>query len=73
MSAPVHSRHLRSVSSAQRTARKSVCRRSGVAEVKICEFAFSAVAGEELSGMLAAYVDVAKAGSDSARTDMVAV
>ncbi|MGG7103962.1 hypothetical protein [Rhodococcus sp. 24CO] len=79
MTAPLHSRQLRSVSSAKRTERESVRRRYGASEVRIFGLVASTVAGEELSELLATHVDVVarevskEAGSETAHADMVAV
>ena len=79
MTAPLHSRQLRSVSSAKRTERKSVRRHHGASEVKIFGSVASAVAEEELSELLATPVGVVarevskEAVSETAHADLVDV
>ena len=79
MTALLHSRQLRSVSSAKRTERESVRRRHGASEVTIFGSVASAVAGEELTELLATPVGVAarevskEAVSETAHADLVDV
>ncbi|ROZ48477.1 hypothetical protein EEB13_00165 [Rhodococcus sp. WS3] len=79
MTAPLHSRQLRSVSNAKRTERESVRRRHGASEVTIFGSVASAVAGEELSELLATHVGVVarevskEAVPETAHADLVDV